>query len=1114
MRKLFLLSVACIAVMAHARQISETEAASIASEFLGSTIEQHEPVRKGVHRAAGSYSGNSDSAPFYVFNANDGQGFVIISGDDRAQCVLGYSDYGKFDYADVPPQLVYMMDLFSERIKKMPADAPAHSSWRSPRVGVPGNESILLETACWGQGAPYNSLCPVIDGVQAPAGCVATAMAIIMKYHNWPGRGEGFHSYVCNGQNLSFDYGIDFDWTNTPSRLTGDSSDEEIDNVAKLMSACGIAVDMGYSQKESGAFSAPVSIAMSDYFVYSPLSQLISNKNYTQDDWANILKYELSLNRPLIYFVGGASGNHAVVCDGYNQSYFHINWGWDGNYNGYFALNDLNPYGQADSEAGYNDYAEALIGIVPNKTQHKIGVSPLCIYPIGVTSTSSELHAGNEFELLVNNLFSIQSGFKGEVAAVLADQNGNIKEVLSTQELTLEREANSKMVFPGCKLSSVEKGDIVTVVSREAGSNDWQFIIRQPWCICNTAIYPQIYRAQKCNLELKLDAGVKVELFIGETEDDMDLNHPVAAGEFPYGTNLRAKVSFEDPSKLHAVQVSHCDFGYVYRYLDAGNWLPLEQLCQPVYTVEVRLYDKSELIDKHVHVENAGMLSYMLSEEDFKIGSLSLSGKIGSLDMVEIKDRLPLLYSLDMGQCSYSDDAGSGLQGLDNRRFLERVILPADLKSIGQSAFLCSAVKEVSFPSGLESIGDQAFSRCKYLTGISLPSNLKMMGRLCFDKCEGLTEITIPSGVSRIPDNAFDGCVNLSSVTIEGDVSEIGNYAFNECVGLRHANLGNSLIAIGDYAFRECTSLSDIQFAASLVNIGQSAFYNDCSLKRIEIPHSVESIGKYAFYNCTSAKQLSLSNQLVEIEDGTFMSCNGYSDLRLGDKIRKIGQSALSGNYTDLYLNAALENVASFGLNSNSCVNVYTPSIQGFAVEDDAIRCQNLYIPGKTLAVFDHIADAKKKEMWSYSLHKDLGAVTLRPAIAGVVIDRVVINGDVVYLDGDNLYRYTPADDLDITVEYTLNGSQSMLTHYTPEFNAGLADEPISSVVSTVALADVRINAKDNCIQIATASDNANVVVFDSMGSCLYRGNEHTVSGLCAGLYLVVVDGRTFKVTI
>ena len=138
----------------------------------------------------------------------------------------------------------------------------------------------------------------------------------------------------------------------------------------------------------------------------------------------------------------------------------------------------------------------------------------------------------------------------------------------------------------------------------------------------------------------------------------------------------------------------------------------------------------------------------------------------------------------------------------------------------------------------------------------------------------------------------------------------------------------------------------------------------------------------------------------------------------------------------------------------------------------------------------------------------------MRPAIAGVVIDRVVINGNVANLDGDNLYRYTPGDDLDITVEYTLNGSQSMSTHYTPEFNAALSDEPVSSGGSTVALADVRINAKDNCIQIATASDTANVVVFDSMGRCLYSGNEHTVTGLCAGLYLVVVDGRTFKVTI
>lgn len=291
MRKLLLLSFLIIAVIAHARQISEGEAASIASEFLNSATVRQASAKVGVRRAKAQNAANAEAAPFYVYNADDNQGFVIISGDDRTNKILGYSRTGGFDFNHLPPQLATVLDNFADRIVSLPQTIANAQSWdASVRVNA-DNEGKLLKTATWGQGYPYNSQCPEIDGYHCATGCVATAMAIIMKYHNWPNQGKGETSYDWNGQKLSasFDSSI-YDWTKILEDYSNvdELSVEDINEIAHLMHDVGYAINAGYGIGGTHASDVNACIALVDNFGFHPGLGSISLK-YSSVDYFFLL---------------------------------------------------------------------------------------------------------------------------------------------------------------------------------------------------------------------------------------------------------------------------------------------------------------------------------------------------------------------------------------------------------------------------------------------------------------------------------------------------------------------------------------------------------------------------------------------------------------------------------------------------------------------------------------------------------------------------------------------------------------------------------------------------------------------------------------------------------
>lgn len=299
----------------------------------------------------------------YVFSS--GEGFVVASGNDCAPALLGYSDSGEFDVAG-NPALQWWLGQYSDQI------AEAQRQHRTLRSAAPSSEMTPIEPMCpfiWNQGGPFNDDCPLYRGRRCVTGCVATAMSILMRYHQWPPQGVGQHSYKWNDTTLTFDYGATkFQWDQMPDRYDNKSTEEQRHAVATLMYAAGVGVDMWFHPGESSAEIGNIEPALRNYFNYSRSMWVPARNYYDLQEWDELIYSELAAGRPVIYFGDGSDGGHEFICDGYSHDgLFHFNWGWGGISNGYFSLIDLDPpaLGIGGGDGGFNFQQHALLGVRP-----------------------------------------------------------------------------------------------------------------------------------------------------------------------------------------------------------------------------------------------------------------------------------------------------------------------------------------------------------------------------------------------------------------------------------------------------------------------------------------------------------------------------------------------------------------------------------------------------------------------------------------------------------------------------------------------------------------------------------------------------------------------------
>ena len=401
MAVLFFIVLAFMANSAFAKPISQSEAQNIATNLAKtkkhSTMLKTKKIRKSQPTMERMNFAIEENMLYYVFDIGENNGFAIIAGDDVFKPVLGISENGKFDYADMPPNFAwYLQNLEAELEYALQNGQTANSEtikeWELYAASAPYITGTYLIKTTWSQESPYNNMCPKIAGIATYTGCVATSMSQLMNYHQWPLQiSGGIPQYTTQTSAISVPAisreNFAYDWANMANSYSGTTTSAQKTAVATIMHHSGAAIKMDYDTDGSGAYSTNIPKVMPLYFDYDRNIKFISRdgkyirpEDYTEiasgtwrpsNDsilpyiWEDIMKIQIDSLLPVIYSGNPENGGagHSFILDGYdNSGKFHFNWGWGGQYDGWFASTVLKPGTGRD----YSYSQDAIINIMPN----------------------------------------------------------------------------------------------------------------------------------------------------------------------------------------------------------------------------------------------------------------------------------------------------------------------------------------------------------------------------------------------------------------------------------------------------------------------------------------------------------------------------------------------------------------------------------------------------------------------------------------------------------------------------------------------------------------------------------------------------------------------------
>ena len=471
---------ACAASTAHADVVSVESAKQLAADFFSAS--RHERLASADALDLVYTSGSATHPLYYVFNAREGKGFIIISAEDCTTPVLGYSVDNSYNVSSVPAAMKWMMSGLESEIKAAPSlQRPVDMAGRrrrSRRAGQGTTDRILLNTPAWSQEEPFNSAIPGRPLV----GCVGTAMGMIMKFHEYPERGTG--SY--NGVN----YDVEYDWANMRmDNYRYGYSQIEANAVATLLyhTASSIGTQFGFSG--SSAYEVKVPAAMINYFGYDPgISYKKRSEVATQAEFDRLVADDIKAGRPVLYCGQDVTAGHAFVVDGFDpvSNMIHVNWGWagaDGNNNGgWYASTALNP--SVSQQHSFNNLTTIIYNIKPGNGNNSMW-SPIHITAdggqVGMGSDlSGNLEEGKRFTVRVGNLKNLSyDRFSGKIAVALFSADGSFKTTLSAPDgFTLEGMAifGSAYADFGCNLPSgieVADGDVIRMATSADNGQTW-----------------------------------------------------------------------------------------------------------------------------------------------------------------------------------------------------------------------------------------------------------------------------------------------------------------------------------------------------------------------------------------------------------------------------------------------------------------------------------------------------------------------------------------------------------------------------------------------------------------------------------------------------------------
>ena len=492
----------------NAGPVGQQKAQQLGVRFLSVTAVGQRNADVQLELVAVATDATRGATDYYVFNVSNGEGFIIVAGDDRVKPVLAYSTTGQYTPGDVAEGFAFTLETFQQEIQyvrehHLTATPDIVAEWKSAmttgrlRQGREARSVVgpLCQTI-WNQNFPYSSQCPEDEegsGGHVYAGCVATAMGQVMKFYDWPDQGTGSYTYYPSGYaQQSANFGeTEYHFELMPLSLDSTSTEEEYFYIAQFLHHCGIAVDMQYSGHGSGAYSDDVPYALRHYFRYT-CDDHVTNYSYwgwggySNEEWTGMLKAGgLDEGIPL-YYSGqddAGQGGHAFVCDGYDENdYFHYNWGWSGRDDAWCPIGALNT-----TKYAFNTFTGFTGHVVPNNGEYLQRPDSVADFTVvenakldgvllswnnpGQNLNGDALSTIESVTLRRNNQV-IATFTDAEVGASMTYQDDNLDPGLYEYAIYVTNEAGiSRNVY-----RTVMVGDKceVTFVLRDEGGNGWK----------------------------------------------------------------------------------------------------------------------------------------------------------------------------------------------------------------------------------------------------------------------------------------------------------------------------------------------------------------------------------------------------------------------------------------------------------------------------------------------------------------------------------------------------------------------------------------------------------------------------------------------------------------
>lgn len=891
MRNLFTASVFAllfIGLPANAQKRSLAEAAKVATVFFhAEEVDAMQMKAEEGSRRLQKKVMDYTSDAYYMFRNKEDNRLVVISGDQRMQSILGYTDNAIEDNM-MPDGLAELLTTYKRQYAALSPDCQTVC-----KSNLNKGER-LLKTPDWGQWAPFNLRTPL----SYPTGCAATAMSIVMRYHQWPVMGQGCKTHIWKDSVMTADFEhTRYDWDNMP--MSYDSyTTAQAEAVSLLMRHAGIAVEMYYAAESSGARQSLVPGALTQYFRYAATTRLVSAADYDAATWENMMRSEIDADRPVIY-TGESTmgrGSHGFVLDGYRDNLFHFNFGWNGSGNGYFAIS---AFSSTSTAFEFANQQQAVIGIKPLREDNCAPLTLECEGKYeGFYSELTTLTANTSVSIHLSSLTALRQ-WNGKLRWELCDAEGNVKEAFDSKTVSINGGNSQPIDFSFAPSTTAIKGSYLRLMACENGKEEWTFVLNAKGQEVRMEAYERKVPVVEIVKEMKHSTLHELQ------------GNVIFEGKPMLGSTYNFNIEWKSSTVKSIVQQRFCGEAY-WRKSDKSVMLTADTLY-----IKAKAYERSQLVQEcQVNVEKPGQLEATLlkaTPDADAVESLTITGSLDDNDLTYLST-LQTLKKLNLENATIQQ----GLFGAPFKDFsrLETCELPRSLKQIGSETFKgCALLKTISLPVSLQATGNDILSGCQKMTDIYVrPSSpdcvatnafrgLPNPQEVCIHVQQGLSDVFRSNAkwsmFSRITDDlpalpkrfACDG-IEYRAI-YQGD----GNFA--------EVTIPSGEMYSGAIVIPTTVTYQDVEYVVSGFDQtdGLSPFVGNPFITSLDLQLHVDTLRRMQFMGCTQLASLSLPSTLRYIEDECFRNCPMLTQISLPASLEALGDNAFCGCQflTDIY---------------------------------------------------------------------------------------------------------------------------------------------------------------------------------------------------------------------